>query len=361
MLSFLFILFPVYFCLKLYLIDDYFVNVYVGNSKTTFKLLIDPTYPFTYIFKPYITKTKKNAEIMPLLFSNFYGNYSGEWAIDTFSFKEENTTIQMKFLDIYYKKTNILNVDGVLGLGSYIKHDANIYYNLNQANYNCFNKIATYDRKNKQIIICDNETSSKSNNFEINFSYNTFNYPGLIPITKLNLISNKKEIFLNDEAYIGLIPLFIIPNEIKQWVEQSSFENPDSKEKNNEYQDNRIIPENLNYKIFFEDQEYIYSNDENRNTEEIKKFLNLYSFKNKILDMKNKWYFGLAQNNIEKIEFDFDKGKIKIFVNSYKYIIVRITLLIIVSIFFIYALTIVFHKKKDKNKNNETEQELMDM
>ena len=120
-----------------------------------------------------------NAELKPLLFSNLYGNYSGKWSLDTFYFKEENLTIEMKYLDIYYIKENILNIDGVLGLGSYIKQDANIYYNINQTTNNCFNKISTYDRKNKKIIICDTDTSSKLNNFVIDFSYNTFNYPGL--------------------------------------------------------------------------------------------------------------------------------------------------------------------------------------
>ena len=65
MLSYLLFLFLYsnFFCLKLDLIDDYFVNVYIGDSKTKFKLLIDPTYPFTYIFKSYESKTKKKIRI----------------------------------------------------------------------------------------------------------------------------------------------------------------------------------------------------------------------------------------------------------------------------------------------------------
>lgn len=214
-----------FLCLKLDIIDDYFVNVYIGSSRRQFKLLIDPTYPFTYIFKPYQSKTKMNAELKPLLFSNLYGNYSGKWSLDTFYFKEENLTIEMKYLDIYYIKENILNIDGVLGLGSYIKQDANIYYNINQTTNNCFNKISTYDRKNKKIIICDTDTSSKLNNFVIDFSYNTFNYPGLITITKLDLLTNNKEIGLNDEVYVGLVPLFISPSNVQKWIEELYFEN----------------------------------------------------------------------------------------------------------------------------------------
>jgi len=234
--------------LELDLIDDYFVNVFIGDSKTKFKLLIDPTYPFTYIFKSYKSKTKKNAELKPLLFSNLYGNYSGKWSIDTFYFKEENATIEMKYLDIYYKKENILNVDGVLGLGSYIKQDTNIYYNINQTYQNCFNKISTYDKKNKKIIICDTSLSSKSNNILIDFSYNTFNYPGLITITKLDLLMNNKEIGLNDEVFVGLIPLFISPNNAQKLIEDIYFENVEKSKNITEVQ---IIIEKLNYKIYF--------------------------------------------------------------------------------------------------------------
>lgn len=358
----LFFLFYNYLCLRLDLIDDYFVNAYLGDSKTKFKLLIDPTYPFTYIFKPYKTRTKNNAELKPLLFSNFFGNYSGEWCVDSFYFKEDNISIRMKFLDIYYKKVNILNVDGVLGLGSYIKQEANIYSSINYTYHNCLKKITTYDRKNKQIIICDSELSTKSNKFQINFSYNSFNYPGLIPITKFNIIMNKKEIDLNDEAYIGLIPLFIPPNEINKWIEDTFIEKEDDKEKNNKNNLNvvEIMPEKLNYKIFLDEKEYLYNYDGDKNINEIKKFLDLEEFENSINGL-NKWYFGLDKNNIERIEFDFDQGKINIFVYSFKYIIVRMSLLILVVAFFIYSIIIVFQKKRDKIQKNEAEQELIDM
>ena len=361
-LLFLF-LYSNYLCLKLDIIDDYFVNVYIGDSRTKFKLLIDPTYPFTYILKPYNSTTKKNSELQPLLFSNFFGDYSGEWSIDSFYFKEENTTIKMKFLDIYYKKANILKADGVLGLGSYVKHDANIYYNINQTNCNCFNKISTYDRKNKKIIICDSETSTKSNKFQINFSYNTFNDPGLISITKLDLILNKKEKYLNDEAYIGLIPILISPNEINKWIENSYFENEDSTNKKDKKDklDTEIITEKLLYKLYFEQKEYPYNYDENKDMNEISKFLDLYKFKYTINSMTNKWYFGFDQKNIERVEFDFDKGKMNIFVYSLKYIIIRISLFILVFGFFVYAFIVVFQKRKEKIQKNETEQELMDL
>ena len=346
-----------FLCLKLDIIDDYFVNVYIGSSKRQFKLLIDPTYPFTYIFKPYQSKTKMNAELKPLLFSNLYGNYSGKWSLDTFYFKEENLTIEMKYLDIYYIKENILNIDGVLGLGSYIKQDANIYYNINQTTNNCFNKISTYDRKNKKIIICDTDTSSKLNNFVIDFSYNTFNYPGLITITKLDLLTNNKEIGLNDEVYVGLVPLFISPSNVQKWIEELYFEN----EKIINMTEAQIIIDKLNYKIYFDDQEYLYNYNENMDLNTISKYMNLEKFEDNIVNLKNKWYFGFDQSNIERVEFNFNDGNIKVFVYSFKYILIRMTLFIIVFGIFIYAFIIVFQKRKGKNIKNETEQELLEM
>lgn len=360
MLSFLLFLFLYsnFFCLKLDLIDDYFVNVFIGDSKTKFKLLIDPTYPFTYIFKSYKSKTKKNAELKPLLFSNLYGNYSGKWSIDTFYFKEENVTIEMKYLDIYYKKENILNVDGVLGLGSYIKQDTNIYYNINQTYQNCFNKISTYDKKNKKIIICDTSLSSKSNNILIDFSYNTFNYPGLITITKLDLLMNNKEIGLNDEVFVGLIPLFISPNNAQKLIEDIYFENVEKSKNITEVQ---IIIEKLNYKIYFDEQEYLYDYDENKDLNIVNNFINLDEFENNIIKLKNKWYFGFSQSNIERVEFDFNQGTIKVFVFTFKYMLIRMTLFIIVFGIFIYTFIIVFQKKKSKKLKSDKEQELMEM
>jgi len=346
-----------FLCLKLDIIDDYFVNVYIGSSRRQFKLLIDPTYPFTYIFKPYQSKTKMNAELKPLLFSNLYGNYSGKWSLDTFYFKEENLTIEMKYLDIYYIKENILNIDGVLGLGSYIKQDANIYYNINQTTNNCFNKISTYDRKNKKIIICDTDTSSKLNNFVIDFSYNTFNYPGLITITKLDLLTNNKEIGLNDEVYVGLVPLFISPSNVQKWIEELYFEN----EKIINMTEAQIIIDKLNYKIYFDDQEYLYNYNENMDLSIISKYMNLERFEDNIVNLKNKWYFGFDQSNIERVEFNFNDGNIKVFVYSFKYILIRMTLFIIVFGIFIYAFIIVFQKRKGKSIKNETEQELLEM
>ena len=346
-----------FLCLKLDIIDDYFVNVYIGSSRRQFKLLIDPTYPFTYIFKPYQSKTKMNAELKPLLFSNLYGNYSGKWSLDTFYFKEENLTIEMKYLDIYYIKENILNIDGVLGLGSYVKQDANIYYNINQTTNNCFNKISTYDRKNKKIIICDTDTSSKLNNFVIDFSYNTFNYPGLITITKLDLLTNNKEICLNDEVYVGLVPLFISPSNVQKWIEELYFEN----EKIINMTEAQIIIDKLNYKIYFDEQEYLYNYNENMDLNTISKYMNLEKFEDNIVNLKNKWYFGFDQSNIERVEFNFNDGNIKVFVYSFKYILIRMTLFIIVFGIFIYAFIIVFQKRKGKSIKNETEQELLEM
>ena len=49
--------------------------------------------------------------------------------------------------------------------------------------------------------------------------------------------------------------------------------------------------------------EYPYIYDENRDMYPIKRFMDIYSFENKIISMGNKWYFGLDQNNIERVVY----------------------------------------------------------
>ena len=172
---------------------------------------------------------------------------------------------------------------------------------------------------------------------------------------------NKKEIELNDEAYVGLIPILIPPNEIDKLIEESYFDSEDPINKNLENNWTQIAIEKLYYEIYFDEKKYSYNYDENLDLNSIKKYLDLEDFEDSIVKIKNKWYFGFDQKNIERVEFDFDKGNINLFVYSFKYIIIRVTLFILVLGFFIYAFIIVFQKRKDKNQKNETEQELIDM
>ena len=123
----------------------------------------------------------------------------------------------------------------------------------------------------------------------------------------------------------------------------------------------QIIIDKLNYKIYFDEQEYLYNYNENMDLNTISKYMNLEKFEDNIVNLKNKWYFGFDQSNIERVEFNFNDGNIKVFVYSFKYILIRMTLFIIVFGIFIYAFIIVFQKRKGKNIKNETEQELLEM
>ena len=348
--------------LKLDLIDDYFIYVYIGDSQTKFKLLVDPTYQYTYILNSYQSKTKKNPELEPFLFTNIYGNYSGKWVIDTFYFKEENITIEMKFLDIYYKKRNILNADGVFGLGHYSNTKFNIYYYLNQLPNNCSNNLAIYDKKNKKILICDSEQSTKSNKFYIPLNYDLKEGRGLIDISKINIGLNDKEITIKNEAFVGLIPLLIPTKKATQFIVDNYLKEKDKeiKEKKIKYDEEEII-EISPIKITFVNSQYLYKNLDNKNLNYINSFLNLDEFENYFKINVNKWYIGLTTKDIERVEFDFDKSEVIIFIYSYKYFIIRISLYILIFGFFIISVLNVFHKKKEKNPKNENEQELMDI
>ena len=323
-------------CLELNLVDNYFVKVYIGDSQTEFKLLVDPTYSFSFILKPYESYTKKTAEIEPLIFSNMYGNYSGVWSLDTFFFKEENFTIEMKFLDVYNKKSNLLKADGVLGLGlyEYLQFDRTIFYYLK----NCSNNITIYDKINKKILLCEQDESTKSNKISVPLRYNdiVFNFEGVVNITKF--IFNKKEFNFKKYTFIGLMPLLITSKDV-----------------------NIELHDNLTYKIFIEGNKFIYEYDE-KEINQVKSFLDIEEFVNNFQkNYLNNWYLGLDKKNVERVVIDYNKRGIDIFIKSYRYLIIRLILFMLILGFFIYALIDVLTKKKNKNTKNENEQELMDI
>ena len=361
-------LFSFSLCLKLDLIDDYFIYAYIGDSQKRYKLLVDPTYPYTFILKSYKSITKKIPDLNPLLFSNNYGNYSGKWIFDNFYFKEENITLEMKFLDIFYQKSNLLNADGVLGLGGYFNSDSNIYYYLNQLPQNCSKNIAIFDKKNKKISICEDK-STKTKKLTIALNYDSKEEQGLVDISKINYLSNNNELKINNEAFIGIIPILIATNEVNQWVVENYLKEEEKEKKNKnslseeiqKYNSNYYLIENSPIKIIFNNTEYLYKNNDRKNMTYINSFLDLNEFESNINKKKNKWYLGLDNKNIERVEFDYEKGEIDILLYSYKYIIIRIILFILVLIFFIYAALNVLQKKKDKNPKSENEQELVDI
>ena len=363
MLSFIF-LFNIIsvFCLKLDLIDDYFINVYIGDSHTKLKLLVDPTYQHTFILKPYDSRTRKSSYSNPLNFTNIYGNYSGKWTTDIFYFKEENITMEIQFLDIYDKKLNLLKADGVLGLGYY--YYENIFFNLNCSHEN---DLVIYDKKNKKISICEPDQSTKSNKNTFSFGYNPQYTQGELTLSKINIESNNSEININKGSLVGLIPVLIptyketkliFENYLKD-EEKKGIKTKSEKKYSNDEMDE--IVEKLSLKLLFEDKEYLYEYNDKKNISQIESFLDLDEFEKNIKNNINKWYIGLDNKDIERIEFNYDKQEINIFFISYKYLIIRITLFILPLGFFIYAILNVLKKKKENNPKSENEQELIDI
>ena len=343
------------FCLKLNLIDDYFVKVYIGDSHIEFKLLVDLTYSVSYLLKQYESNTKTSKENSPFVLSNFYGNYSGIWASDTFYFKEEDLTIKMKFLDVYNKKNNSLKADGVLGLGlyEYLKYDRTIFYYLP----NCVNNITIYDNNNKNIFICEPDDYTKTDKVFLPLKYNdiVLNDQGVLHANKI--IVNEKELNAKKaHTFIGLFPLLLFSKEVNDWI----FE---EKKKLNQKitSKNLALDNNLKYKLYIEDNEFMYENEE-KDINRIKPFLNVEEFVNNFqTNYLNNWYLGLNKKIFERVVFDYNKREITIFTKSYRYLIIRIILFLLTTGFFIYALIDILTKKKSKSPKNENEQELMDL
>lgn len=331
----IFSLISISYCLKLNLVDDYFVKVYVGDSRKELKLLVDPTYSFTYIFKQYESKTKKMEEEKPHVYSTIYGNFTGSWAIDTFYFKEDNTTIQMKYLDVHFIKDKFVNADGVLGLGlyDYLKFDRSIFCYID----NCQNNVTIYDKVNKQITICENEEDNK-NNMELSLNYKdlVFNDQGLIKITKLKLKPNNKELNMDNYeklAFVGLIPLLVPPKNLK------------------------IDKDKFSYEIWLEDKGISY---ENADRKSFKKNFDVEDFeKNFEENYENNWYIGLNQKSFEKVEFDYNNRRVNISLKGRGFSILRIICLLLTTAFFIYAVIEVLFLSKNKDKKRKNEQELI--
>jgi len=330
-LLFIFSLISISYCLKLNLVDDYFVKVYVGDSKQELKLLVDPTYSFTYIFKQYESKTKKMEEEKPHIYSTIYGNFSGSWANDTFYFKEDNTTINMKFLDIHYTKDIFVNADGVLGLGlyDYLKFDRSIFKHLD----NCQNNLTIYDKTNKQILLCESDESNKDS-MEISLKYKdlVFNDQGLISISKLKLKQPDKDLKIDNYenlAFVGLVPLLVPPKNLK------------------------IDKDKFTYEIWLEDKGISYKNADRKS---FKHLFEVEDFETNFeKNYENNWYIGLNQKNFERVVFDYNNRRINIYLKGRGITILRIICLLLTTAVFIYAVidVLILSKKKDKKRKNE--------
>ena len=336
--------------LKLDLIDDYIVKVYLGDSKVELKLLVDLTFSLTYILKPYKSNTKKSiAEEHIYNFNNFYGKYEGKWAIDTFHFKEENLTMEMKFIEVSTQEKNLLNVDGVLGLGNYKYNkpeEANIFFNLRKIEKNCLNNMVIYDKINKKIILCEKDEITENYTIALPFIIKdvVVNNYGVLNITKINekQLENNN---INKFSFIGLIPGFVIPKGIKKLLYGSNEEKEED-----------------SYKLFIGDKEYIYQNNK-YDLSNIDPYLDIDQFKSNFKEQyTNYWYLGLGDEDIKRIVIDYDKMDIKLkFDKNYLKLIIRIILLIIVIGFFLYAVFNVFTRKKEKDLINDDGQELMNL
>lgn len=358
----IFYLISISFCLKLNLIDNYFVKVYIGDSQTEFKLLVDLTYSFSYILKSYESNSKKEigATISPI--SNIYGNYTGLWYRDIFHFKENNITIQMKFLEVIntslkQRKYNFLNVDGVLGLGlyDYLEYDRTIFYSLKD----CSNNITIYDRINQQILLCESNIitkKSKKISLPLDNKNIVINHQGVVDISKI--IVKEKELNLTTNTFIGLLPLFITSKDADDWIIEEN-----KKSNSNINNKNLALDNKLSYKIFFvdNDNDLTYENKE-KDIKYIKSFLDL---KEMLINFKNIYlenmYLGLDKNYIEKVVIDYNQKRVNIFTKCYIYLIIRVILFILTTGFFIYILISVLKKKKSISPINENEQELIDM
>ena len=206
--------------LKLQLVDEDYVIVRVGYPPKEYKLMVDPVGPFTYLFAPNGSQSKKDGDLAgEKSFSNVFGNFTGVWKNDFFYLTEDRLmNFRMDYLEIT-KKESKLKCDGVLGLGYSFEQSYGNIYEVLEKMYNVFpsKKMFSYDKKKMQISL--GEFPERSNyNPTVYKIYEKKDVPGIfVTLNKLRIITDYDqtkyltEEDLNDDALFTLLPVIIAP------------------------------------------------------------------------------------------------------------------------------------------------------
>ena len=98
------------FSLKLQLIDEDFVEVQIGYPSKTYRLIVDPVGPFTYIFNQDVL-TSNSTEVLneEEKFTNVFGEFEGEWREDFF-YLTDDRLMNFRLQYLYVTKKNKINL-----------------------------------------------------------------------------------------------------------------------------------------------------------------------------------------------------------------------------------------------------------
>ena len=362
--------------LKLKIIDEDFVKIRVGNPQTELKLLIDPTSPFSYIFKDFNSKTTEKFESTK--FENAFGLYEGHWEEDFFFIQDDPYfNIKLRYVKVTKTQSN-LKVDGVFGLGYHAGYpESNIYSVLyKMSSIFKMRKLLSYDKKRKLLTIGEIPFREYSNPVRIPIYQKENEVGNFIKLTSLSYMNkNTRKIEyedINEDAILGLIPVIIAPKKRNFWMNQTYI--PKITENNSPY--NFLpIPEK-----FFTDCHMEKIRDDIWTDVVINKTAYRYKFAEKKNgfyratirlgdDVKNPlpyWYLGVDALNIDRLDFDYNIYVVRIFSSSaydidgnkllflFKYIILTISICCWLTV--LLRVFLAKKKKKDIPEGQELEE-----
>jgi hypothetical protein len=192
------LLVPLVISLELKIVDEDYVNVYMGGKKEPLKLLIDPVGHFTYLFKKIDSTTKVDQLEKQYSFHNIFGTFTGKWETDFIFMTPDNEFgFRLNYLFITDAKDCVLKADGVLGLGysNDVPENANIYKILSSMDTVFkFKNVMTYDKKHSKIVLGSTPNPDSFNPVPFNLTQPDGKNPvNLVKLDKIGFIKKGKK------------------------------------------------------------------------------------------------------------------------------------------------------------------------
>ena len=320
------------FSLKLQLIDEDYVEVDIGYPAKTYKLIVDPVAPFTYIFNPGVLESNSTESYGDKdKFTNVFGSFEGEWREDFFYLTNDRLmNFRLQYLYITEKKT-VLDCDGVLGLGYSKYHLRGNIYDILATMDNAFKsqKVFTYNKRTMQITIGEVPERSHYNPTIYKIYEKPENYSGIfLELSKLRFVTDYNETKyiseeeIKDDAMLTFVPVIIAPK----------------KRLNNLYENYTkiiseangvVLPKEVNKTKFFTDF-YVTEKNVHWNYTEIVFDLMAYRFRpfdkdgdgkyrasirfgNALNNTFNFWYVGIDVIGVDRVDFNFEDQFVKLY------------------------------------------------
>ena len=118
------------FSLQLQLINEDYVEVQIGYPAKTYKLIVDPVAPFTYIFNPEVLKSNSTESLKETdEFTNVFGSFEGEWREDFF-YLTNDRLMNFRLQYLYITEISSVKLYNHIFLLLFHKHHFQSIYNL---------------------------------------------------------------------------------------------------------------------------------------------------------------------------------------------------------------------------------------